>query len=61
MLAINLTGSTAVVLWELGVWVSLMAPNYEIIHNCTTGNIYDFDDYRIIADPISSVPISLGT
>ena len=60
MLAITVIESIAVLTCELGFWISSIPTNYQTIDNCTTGDIYDFDNFRVIANPIIAVATSTG-
>ena len=60
MLAINTIEFIAVLTFELSFGISLIPSNYKRINNCTTGGIYNFDDFRVIANPIAAVATSFG-
>ena len=60
MLAINAFEFIAVLTFELGYWISSKPSNYQINYNCTTGNIYNLDVFRVISDPIAAVATSFG-
>ena len=60
MLAINTIEFIAVLTFELGFWKSLISSDYQKVYNCTTGSIYNFEDFRVMADPIAGVATSTG-
>ena len=60
MLVINIVEPIVVLALELGFWKSSLPSDYKKIDNCTEGNIYNFDDFRLITDPIAAAATSFG-
>ena len=60
LMGINIAETSAVVLFGLGLGVSLINPSYDILNNCTTGDVFNLDLQLIVASPVAGVFISFG-
>ena len=61
LLAINVIESIGLITYHLTALIPISAPIDKIINNCTTArDIYNFHNYRLIPDPITTVTTAVG-